>query len=339
MRAASPSERGRINEIGAVKRYFVAAVVLLVLAGCGYFVLPQVGAGHGLLLNTFCEADETGAHCIREWISPIAAVFTVAAIWYAARSVVEANRASDAAVRSTLDTFRAQLAAERNVLAQMMESKDVQHINSLRNVTRGGWIHARGEFGELEPIFEGCLGFKDVESALEAPAFGGELGQRRKELRLLIHQIDLDYRRCRNKYESDRKISAETLDDIRFRTKAFLGMLHMYQIVVDEEIEVTSEAINEYDDENLHRVRKALLNRAERQWHKRRKGIFEHLAEWISVPIKLIARPRSGSYFEDKSGVSGRAPSPHHVKKDFELVPKSNLRQAKRFFFSPRRRM
>jgi len=305
-----------------VKKSLLILVFFAVTLTMAYFSSTYLQFDFAARLPSLCDADESDVKCFREWINPIAALFTMFAIWYAARSVVEANRASDAAVRSTLDTFRQQLTDERNLVLAMMESDEFRFLNNLRQITRGGWIHAREDYGALTKFALECSGFSQMEKILEAPAFGGELGQRRKELSRLIDRINLDYFQCKNQLDLSEKVEAEILDNLRFRTKAFIGMLFSYQNVVNEEIDVTAEAINEYDDENLQLVRTALINRAERQWDKRRKGKLERFIDRISVPIGFIDRPKNGNYFEDETGISPRAPSPHHVNKDFQLMPK-----------------
>lgn len=304
-----------------MKKYILSILFIAISLAIVYFYLQYLKFDIVSRIPDFCDANESGVKCFREWINPIAALFTMIAIWYAARSVVEANRASDAAVRSTLDTFRQQLTDERKLVLAIMESDEFQFLSDLRGITRGGWIHAREDYDELTKFASECSGFSQMEKGLEAPAFGGELGQRRKELSRLIDRINIDYFQCKEQLDRSGKVDSEILDNLRFRTKAFIDMFYSYQYVVSEEIDVTAEAINEYDDENLHRVRTALIDRAERLWDKRRKGLFERFLDRISVPVGLIDRPKNGNYFEDETGISPRAPSPHHVNKDFQLMP------------------
>lgn len=309
-----------------MKKALTLIAILALFSGGIYWYVQTYGfqtLGNRLNWPQICDVNESNVKCFREWINPIAAVFTMAAIWYAARSVVEANRASDAAVRSTLDNFRQQLVEERELLVELLASKEFEFLNILRQTTRGGWIHARDDYSSLEKIISELSGFPEFKKALAMSVFGGELGQRRRELSRIIDHIHLDYFRCKQQFQREKKVEAGILDNIRFRTKAFIGMMHAYQIAIEEEIDVTAEAINEYDDENLHRVRAALLHRAEREWDKRRKGIFETFVDRISVPIGRIARPKTGNYYEDSTGVSGRTPSPHHVNEDFEVIPKN----------------
>jgi len=305
-----------------MNRIFFLALGLVAASFSGYFIFENFDIELAMV-RSVCDASESGTVCAREWIGPISTLFTMAAVWYAARSVVETNRASDAAVRSTLDNYRSQLTKERELLKAMFEADEFRFLEELRTATRGGWIHANEDFGALDPIVSECTGFPFTKEAFDTPLFGGELGQRRRELSRLVDAIASDYRQLRNQYQSEKKVPSEVLDNIRFRTKAFLGMVYYYKTVVDEEIDVTAEAINEFDDENLHKVRKALLARAERQWDKRRKGLFERFIDRISIPIPLISRPKRGDYFEDESGLSPRAPSPHHVNREFELIPRA----------------
>lgn len=61
---------------------------------------------------SFCATDEELVSCVREWVNPIAAIFTFVAVWYAARQVIEARRQSSAAVRDSLLHLRSDLEAE-----------------------------------------------------------------------------------------------------------------------------------------------------------------------------------------------------------------------------------
>ncbi len=311
-----------LEQLRRMKKRALALALFLALLS-GYLIVDYLGVTWRVL-RKLCSEGESAGICLREWIGPISALIAMVAIWYAARSVIEASRASDAAVRSTLDSFRSHLLKERDLLRAAPVVEESRSLERLRSATRGGWIHAGANFRTLEPVISECDGFPSIKQLFETPVFGGELGQRRRELGRLIDAINLDYWNLRRQYKKDKKVSSDTLDNIRFRTKAFLGMLHYYQVVVDEEIDVTAEAINQFDDENLRRVRGALLHRAERRWEKRRKGFFERFVDRITVPISLIDRPKTGDYFEDELGLSPRTPSPHHVNRDFELIPKGS---------------
>ncbi len=61
---------------------------------------------------SFCATDEELVSCVREWVNPIAAIFTFVAVWYAARQVIEARRQSSAAVRDSLLHLRSDLESE-----------------------------------------------------------------------------------------------------------------------------------------------------------------------------------------------------------------------------------
>lgn len=83
-----------------------------------------------------CSADDPdNIACIREWINPVAALFTVVAIVYAALQVYEANRQSDAAVRGSLVQLRADTRRElENIEVALEVSRDlVQLASSLGN--------------------------------------------------------------------------------------------------------------------------------------------------------------------------------------------------------------
>lgn len=285
---------------------------------------PQFGSQLSQIAANACGANESVAVCAREWFAPITGFIAVLTVWYAARQVLESNRQSDAAVRSTLHQFRKDLIAERDLLREISESKAFASLGQLRAVTRGGYIHVEQKYEELEALLNNELSIESLEVALSGLIFGGELGQRRRELARLVHDIALDVFVVRQNLNGQKKEpEAERLDNIRFRTKEFFGLFHLYKVVVDEEIDTTAEAVSEFDDQNLREVRRRLVRRAERRWENRRKSIFELFLQRVTVPIDF-GKPKK------REEGSPREVSPFHINPDFHKKRVPVPRRAKR---------
>src|SRR5690606_3169526 len=60
--------------------------------------------------------------CVRKWVDPFAAIFTILAIVYAAQQVYQANRQSDAAVRNSLVRLHDDLEREAQELLKLRAS-------------------------------------------------------------------------------------------------------------------------------------------------------------------------------------------------------------------------
>jgi hypothetical protein len=119
----------QLNAPESIRRlaFWISLLILtLVVALTGWLYLVHLGIapdGTGL-----CSTGDTDfIDCVRNWIDPVAAVFTIAAIVYAALQYREATRASDAAVRASLVRLRDDLESDYEPIATMMrEFFDVQ---------------------------------------------------------------------------------------------------------------------------------------------------------------------------------------------------------------------
>jgi hypothetical protein len=238
-------------------------------------------------LATICASDEDTIVCIREWVNPLAAVLTVAAIWYAGRQVFEANRQSDAAVRASLRALLDDLLAESRFQRSLQELFSETPLSQLlwNNGVLPPWLTMGGVQPKRTPLFEEDslqlpVGeeklrleeyLRTAASVFSARFYQEEgvrrssqpLNQHRSNLFRLAHELIRNFRDIALPPEasippsdaSDNRWSGWQLMLIHYQ-----GGMHAwfdYGAAIRQEIEVVQEAMSELDDEVLESPRVA----------------------------------------------------------------------------------
>lgn len=235
-------------------------VIVVVLAGA--FVLVAgwlVSEVFGLRVN-LCSASDTDAiDCLRNWVDPVAAIFTLAAIAYAALQVREATRQSDAAVRGSLTRLRDDLEDDHAAITELFQY-------TLAIQSEGWALAAAGQKGAapvsiLRLIHDQKAKYDDAVRVMGRRSFVEALNGRNRELSEpvikffgRIYQSRLDH----GVRSGSRDVSSyliEAWPRLQADYPKAKNVLYEYERRLHDEINAVTETIAQFDREVLASTR------------------------------------------------------------------------------------